>query len=251
MYMVDEDGNRVASYSYDPYGAITSISGSMSQINPIRYRGYYYDTETGFYYLQSRYYDPSIGRFINADAFASTGQGFLGYNMFVYCNNNPIMYSDSLGKAAMFSCTVNVCDGGSGYTNVDITQEIFGERESRRRRSEEAIESGDVFYEVHNDGTVKIHNSYKVRSIPVMIDFISENRGDEIKGSTTGVVFEWVLHNAAYDCGKTDQAADLDVGSTIYADRHGIFTVLMIMGYWACSPSFARYDFYMEYINYD
>ncbi len=96
MYMVDEDGDRVASYAYDPYGAITSISGTMSQINPLRYRGYYYDSETGFYYLQSRYYDPSIGRFINVDEFASTGQGFVGYNMFVYCSNNPVNRCDPI-----------------------------------------------------------------------------------------------------------------------------------------------------------
>ena len=58
--------------------------------NPLRYRGYVYDTETGLYYLQSRYYDPKIGRFINADAFPSTGQGFIGNNMFAYCGNDPV-----------------------------------------------------------------------------------------------------------------------------------------------------------------
>ncbi len=50
------------------------------------------------YYLQSRYYDPEVCRFINADEFASTGQGFLGYNMFAYCNNNPIIYTDFTGN---------------------------------------------------------------------------------------------------------------------------------------------------------
>ena len=68
-------------------------------LHPIRLNveSYYYATETGFYYLQSRYYDPAIGRFINADSFASTGQGFLGYNMFAYCGNNPINYVDMDG----------------------------------------------------------------------------------------------------------------------------------------------------------
>ena len=70
----------------------------MAEINPIRYRGYYYDNETGLYYLQSRYYDPVIGRFLNADDYASTGKDFIGYNMFAYCNNNPIMHRDSSGK---------------------------------------------------------------------------------------------------------------------------------------------------------
>ena len=61
---------------------------------------YYYDTETGFYYLQSRYYDPTIGRFINADTYVSTGQGFLGYNTFAYCLNNPSNFCDPTGELA-------------------------------------------------------------------------------------------------------------------------------------------------------
>ena len=58
-----------------------------------------FDAETKFYYLQSRYYDPELGRFINADTFASTGQGILGNNMFAYCGNNPISFSDPSGHA--------------------------------------------------------------------------------------------------------------------------------------------------------
>ncbi|MBR4972138.1 MAG: RHS repeat-associated core domain-containing protein, partial [Oscillospiraceae bacterium] len=59
--------------------------------------GYYPAADTGFYYLQSRYYDPAIGRFINADALVSTGTGVLGFNMFAYCNNNPASSSDPTG----------------------------------------------------------------------------------------------------------------------------------------------------------
>ena len=69
--------------------------------NPLRYRGYVYDTETELYYLQSRYYDPSLGRFLNADAYASTGQGPLGTNMFAYCLNNPACYIDDSGCIAL------------------------------------------------------------------------------------------------------------------------------------------------------
>ena len=58
---------------------------SVAELNPLRYRGYYCDSETGFYYLQSRYYDPIVRRFLNADSYGSTGQGILGYNMFAYC----------------------------------------------------------------------------------------------------------------------------------------------------------------------
>ena len=97
--IVDKDGNEVASYTYNAYGEIISQSGAMADINPLRYRGYYYDTETGLYYLQSRYYDASTARFINADDYASTGQDFTGTNMFAYCGNNPISRTDTEGSA--------------------------------------------------------------------------------------------------------------------------------------------------------
>ena len=73
----------------------------MAEKNPLRYRGYYYDSETGFYYLQSRYYDPANRRFVNADSYTSTGQGFIGTNMFTYCLNNPVNYIDSNGEDAI------------------------------------------------------------------------------------------------------------------------------------------------------
>ena len=71
----------------------------IANVNPIRYRGYYYDVETGFYYLQSRYYDPEVGRFINADGLVSTGQGVLGFNMYAYCGNNPVNRADPTGES--------------------------------------------------------------------------------------------------------------------------------------------------------
>lgn len=91
--LIDNTGNTVVEYTYDPWGQITSITGALAgtlgQANPMRYREYYYDSETGLYYLQSRYYDPETGRFISADGLLSTGQGILGHNMFAYCLNNP------------------------------------------------------------------------------------------------------------------------------------------------------------------
>ena len=97
--IVDGSRNVVASYSYDPWGKLLSSSGTLANVNPLRYRGYYYDRETGFYYLQSRYYDPAIGRFINADSYASTDMvGLLSTNMFSYCENNPVMRVDPTGE---------------------------------------------------------------------------------------------------------------------------------------------------------
>ena len=97
VQIVDSSGNSVANYEYDPYGKVISATGTLAEVNPIRYRGYYYDHETGLYYLQSRYYDPAIARFIGADSFISTGQGIIGNNMFAYCGNNPVIRADNGG----------------------------------------------------------------------------------------------------------------------------------------------------------
>jgi len=93
-----ENGSIAAEYVYDAWGKVISSSGTMAGTNPLRYRGYYFDTETGLYYLNSRYYDPETGRFINADGSTDTGNGFLGLNMFAYCLNNPVQLKDSDGK---------------------------------------------------------------------------------------------------------------------------------------------------------
>ena len=98
VQIIDEGGVMQAEYVYSPWGEVISAEGDLAEINPLRYRGYYYDSETGFYYLQSRYYDPTNRRFINADSYASTGQGFLGVNMFAYCNNLPVILHDSNGE---------------------------------------------------------------------------------------------------------------------------------------------------------
>ena len=99
--LVNSQGQTVVTYTYDAWGNQLSCTGSMAGtlgvINPLRYRGYVYDQEIGYYYLQSRYYNPEIGRFINADGLISTGQGLLGNNMFAYCGNNPVTRIDPLG----------------------------------------------------------------------------------------------------------------------------------------------------------
>ena len=97
MYIVDESGDEVASYDYDPYGKLIYSTGSMAEINPLRYRGYYYDNDTDFYYVSSRYYDSSVCRFVNYDGYTSTGQGYIGHNMFAYCGNDPINRVDPSG----------------------------------------------------------------------------------------------------------------------------------------------------------
>ena len=100
--IIDDYAERVVNYEYSAWGELLSVTGSKADtvgtLNPFRYRGYCYDTETGFYYVSSRYYDPEIGRWINADGYVSTGQGVLGNNMFAYCGNNPVNRVDHTGQ---------------------------------------------------------------------------------------------------------------------------------------------------------
>ena len=108
--ILNQAGQKIVSYTYDPWGKVLSVDGSeastIGQLNPIRYRGYYYDTETGFYYLQSRYYDPEVRRWINSDGYISSiGGDIRGYNMFAYCMNNPVTLSDNTGNWPFFAVT--------------------------------------------------------------------------------------------------------------------------------------------------
>ncbi len=118
--LVDEAGNIQILYYYEGYGEghylsdTSDMTSTLVAANPLAYRGYVMDIGTAQYYLQSRYYNPKVGRFLNADGLVSTGQGLLGNNMFAYCGNNPVMFSDSSGTARI-PCTVNICDGGGGY----------------------------------------------------------------------------------------------------------------------------------------
>ena len=91
--LIDGSGSSVVQYTYDAWGNQTSCTGTLAntlgQANPYRYRGYRFDTETGLFYLQSRYYDATVGRFVNADNL-NCGLGEAEYNVFMYCKNNCV-----------------------------------------------------------------------------------------------------------------------------------------------------------------
>ena len=101
--VISADGTVLAAYTYDAWGNVLTSEGSLATSNPIRYRGYYFDTETSLYYVSSRYYDPEIGRFINSDDIDYLGADGspLSYNLFAYCMNNPVNRFDVNGNWSM------------------------------------------------------------------------------------------------------------------------------------------------------
>ena len=121
-YIPGFEYESVATYEYDAWGNILSSSGKLAEINPLRYRGYYYDSETGFYYLQSRYYDPENHRFINADSYASTDSSdAIACNMFAYCGNNPVLNLDPTGEWSWKGFLAGIATVAVGVAAVALT----------------------------------------------------------------------------------------------------------------------------------
>ncbi|MBO5065079.1 MAG: RHS repeat-associated core domain-containing protein, partial [Clostridia bacterium] len=138
--LYNSTGALVARYEYDAWGNVLSVTDAngnaitqwyhIANANPIRYRGYYYDSDLGLYYLQSRYYDSETGRFLNSDS--QLNDDILGSNSFCYCSNNPISRTDPKGKAywIVIGATIggfvgafgkiysNKCNGIEWYTGV-------------------------------------------------------------------------------------------------------------------------------------
>ena len=119
--IVDSSGKAVVTYTYDVFGKIISQTDTsdcdLANINPFRYRGYVYDSETGLYYLKSRYYDPVTGRFLNADMYCDTQSNIFGTNMFAYCNNNWVNQIDPEGTDAIW---LQFPDGANGFGHTSL-----------------------------------------------------------------------------------------------------------------------------------
>ena len=112
--ILDNGDNLVVKYKYDAWGRSISITGSLADTlgkrNPFRYRGYVYDTESGMYYLRSRYYDINTSRFINSDSFIGATAQMLGHNTYAYCFCSPILFVDQNGyRGIIADFIINFC----------------------------------------------------------------------------------------------------------------------------------------------
>ena len=209
-------GTKLATYTYsDAWGnhtvSYTNGGGSTgAQYNPFRYRGYYYDTDLGMYYLQSRYYDAKICRFINADIYVSTGQGLLGNNMFAYCGNNPVNNIDPTGDsflafllrtaAAIAIFTIATTIGEQcAYKNAEETYEKY--------KDTIKIEEGVVY----NSSEVSFWDIWGLSA------YVRYHTDSGAEGTSYGLAIEWAAHKFGDSFGMSG-GADLDFGKTIVSD---------------------------------
>ncbi len=149
------DSKLIGTYEYDLWGRPISTTEATAGIdtdgilskNPLRYRGYYFDEETGFYYLQSRYYDAGVRRFISADSLiADVGSSVQGHNLFAYCFNNPIDMSDDTG------CWPKWIRKAANWVNDNVIQPIVN-------FVEDIVEDCKNF-DIHNKSEQKVLESH-------------------------------------------------------------------------------------------
>ena len=126
MTIVIDDGHAVAECKFEPFGGIISATNDPSKISHFCHHSYIHDRDTDLYYLQSRYYDPKVGRFLNADAYVSTGQGIIGNNMYTYCSNSPINGCDPCGTCFHRWDFWNDCEKCGGKTAKEKRENARG-----------------------------------------------------------------------------------------------------------------------------
>lgn len=220
-------GTKVATYTYsDAWGnhSVTYSNGGAStgaRYNPFRYRGYYYDTDLGMYYLQSRYYDSNTCRFINADGYISTGQGILGYNMFAYCGNNPVMYTDASGNIRSHVVVCSMDDVGSAATryssSIGNVLVIYGNSfsEDTKQWYANAYPNSIIVFDgrycsadcIKCNPNMQIYNSYTIFSeaqqreiLEILVKHDEAYPSRHTWGRTVeSMLIEWDMHNDHYN----------------------------------------------------
>ena len=244
----DGNGTVYVKYNYDNWGKLISVTNangvayaanSNAHYMSIRYRGYIYDHDTGLYYLQSRYYDPETGRFLNADDvnFIGYSRENLSYNTFAYCENNPVNFSDYVGNfpninklfellEKIISIIIILKDNVEDYTYYKDSYTkgkvyiIDSQVEDYVNSTKESVYVVD--YRKDKDPNMRILSSYRIKNKKYqreIADILLEyNKKYPVnpswKRTKDSIVDEWRFHNLAYNIGyKRKRTADTDLNN--------------------------------------
>ena len=215
VQIIDTNGAVVVEYTYDAWGKVLNVTGSMAgtlgTVQPFRYRGYVYDVEAGLYYLRSRYYNPVRFRFVNADSLI---QG----NLYCYCHNVPISYSDSSGQDERYvTCEID----NTSYFRLVIMPRIM---EYLKDKKDYRYDSG--LYkaaEYNDDGTLRSkgwtdcsHLMYEITGH--VGSYTAPYRYDEVDDNQKGRLFD--------DNG--DLCVELKEGMEVYNKSTGHVGILLL-----------------------
>ena len=223
--IVDKDGKAVAKYAYDAWGnMLTENNGTLTvgKLNPFRYRSYVYDEETGLYYLQSRYYDPLTGRFLNADVYCDTESGTpLSTNMFAYCENNAINNVDYSGNSPKSKNIISNSYSGSTKNGFKITSKININKKKYNIYSTLTKKGVLKFYFDRNPNYSTLFNMGRTRIVAEAIfkaikSINKKYKKKYLKGRTIpGINSEISWHYRAYNLRiAVNHANPADLGST-------------------------------------
>ena len=209
--LVDSEGKTVVNYSYNSWGKLLGITGSMAESlgkdNPYRYKGYYYDEETGMYYLKSRYYNPEICRFISADDVELTRVSPMALsdkNLYAYCDNNPIMRRDTSGELWGF-----ILAGAAIGAAVGAVTQIADNAISGRDLGEGVLLSavgGAITGAVGATGLGALGQAYVSGAVSAATDVITQVK-DSGKGMKGLKQVDWVQVNVSFALGAVSGAA--------------------------------------------
>ena len=211
----NSDNDPVVGYNYqNAWGGGVEVTGplggSIGKYNSLRYRGYYYDAEFGLYYLNSRYYDPAMCRFINADGYVSTGQGNAGLNMYSYCGNNPVNRIDSNGRffEKIGQCLKKAWNGiktffkntfGAGSSTEHQIQEYESENFSGPTSCFVSLKTGEK--------TTKIVSKHGNSSKPISV--YGKARSDNILLSSAGIKINFSEFTFSVNLGLDNTSVEL------------------------------------------
>ena len=228
---------EVVEYKYDTWGRVVGMEGSaygqwVGSLNPFRYRGYYYDDESGMYYLTTRYYNPEWCRFLNADSTLIGNVGASLHNLYAYAANNPVVYSDPSGMGVYYSpgCKTQYDPFLGLSINTDTktgTKSYYSQPSAKPHLSADDYNiyetgKGEPVFGLINiefnpkniqviDGkeipnpNIRIYDSWRIRNFPTMLKILETIMShpyfdpDVYTRDAMSYFIEWDAHNLAYD----------------------------------------------------